>query len=142
MAEEKLINGCPPATQDITINLKNRQYAIDNANYGPLTPALPNNGFWGKKAKMWNISIPEVKKARCKNCAAFVVSPDMLSCIEKGLGDEPMSSAWDIINTAQLGYCEIFDFKCAGDRTCDAWVTGGPITKNASKTEETESGDE
>jgi hypothetical protein len=22
-----------------------------------------------------------------------------------------------------LGYCEIFDFKCAASRTCDAWVT-------------------
>jgi hypothetical protein len=25
-----------------------------------------------------------------------------------------------------LGYCEIFDFKCAASRTCDAWVVGGP----------------
>ena len=33
-----------------------------------------------------------------------------------------------IIETANLGYCELFDFKCAGDRTCDAWITGGPIT--------------
>jgi len=27
-----------------------------------------------------------------------------------------------------LGYCEIFDFKCAAKRTCDAWIVGGPIT--------------
>jgi hypothetical protein len=29
---------------------------------------------------------------------------------------------------ADLGYCEIFDFKCAASRTCDAWVVGGPNT--------------
>jgi hypothetical protein len=28
----------------------------------------------------------------------------------------------------RLGYCEIFDFKCAASRTCDAWVVGGPNT--------------
>jgi len=33
-----------------------------------------------------------------------------------------------MVDKANLGYCELFDFKCAGDRTCDAWITGGPIT--------------
>mgnify|MGYP003335083654 CR=1 FL=1 len=23
---------------------------------------------------------------------------------------------------------ELFDFKCAGSRTCDAWIIGGPLT--------------
>jgi hypothetical protein len=27
---------CPPATQDITLNLENRQKAIDEYGYGPL----------------------------------------------------------------------------------------------------------
>jgi hypothetical protein len=34
----------------------------------------------------------------------------------------------DVIAAANLGYCELFHFKCAGDRTCDAWLVGGPIT--------------
>jgi pSer/pThr/pTyr-binding forkhead associated (FHA) protein len=28
---------------------------------------------------------------------------------------------------ANLGFCELFWFKCAGDRTCDAWLMGGPL---------------
>ena len=34
---------------------------------------------------------------------------------------------WDTIDAGDLGYCEAFDFKCAANRTCDAWVVGGPI---------------
>jgi hypothetical protein len=29
-----------------------------------------------------------------------------------------------MIDAGDLGYCEIFDFKCAASRTCDAWVAG------------------
>jgi hypothetical protein len=126
MAAE-VINGCPAATQDITVNLKNRQTCIDKANYGPMNPKLSNQDFWNKKAAMFKTTSDVAKTARCKNCAAFVQTPKMISCIEKGLGNEPGNVAADIVDKANLGYCEIFDFKCAGDRTCDAWVTGGPI---------------
>jgi hypothetical protein len=44
----------------------------------------------------------------------------MLDCIEKGIGGE--GDAEEVIDKADLGYCEIFDFKCAASRTCDAWV--------------------
>jgi hypothetical protein len=27
-----------------------------------------------------------------------------------------------MIDAGDLGYCEIFDFKCASSRTCSAWV--------------------
>jgi hypothetical protein len=30
---------------------------------------------------------------------------------------------------ANLGYCELFHFKCAAARTFDAWLVGGPITR-------------
>jgi hypothetical protein len=30
-----------------------------------------------------------------------------------------------VIDAGDLGYCEIFDFKCASSRTCSAWVAGG-----------------
>lgn len=35
--------------------------------------------------------------------------------------------AWDTIEAGKLGYCTFLKFKCAGSRTCDSWVTGGPI---------------
>ena len=50
---------CPPATQDITLNLENRQKAIDEYGYGPMNPAMPNRKFWMKKADEWNLDDPE-----------------------------------------------------------------------------------
>lgn len=124
---EKLVGGCPPATQDISINLKNRKIAVEKANYGPLDPSFSNTDFWRKKADLFKTTPEMAKNSRCKNCAAFIQTPKMISCIEKGLGDEPGNASPQIVKKANLGYCEIFDFKCAGDRTCDAWVMNGPI---------------
>jgi len=116
---------CPLATQDIEENLKNRQKAIDTANYGPMNPNEPNTAYWRKLANGWRLSPDQAKRSRCGNCAAFIQTPTMLDCIEQGLG-EP--DAWEVIDAGDLGYCEIWDFKCASKRTCSAWVTGGPIT--------------
>ena len=33
----------------------------------------------------------------------------------------------DVLDRANLGYCQLFKFKCAATRTCDAWLHGGPI---------------
>ena len=119
---------CPPATQDIAVNIKNRQKAIDTAGYGPLNPNEPNADFWQKKADRWDVSIESSKKQRCGNCIMFVRTPRMLDCIDKALGNEPGNVAWDIIDAGDIGYCEAFDFKCHAMRTCDAWVVGGPTT--------------
>ena len=113
---------CPTATQDITVNLKNRGKAIDSAEYGPENPALPNTGFWKEKADEWEVSIKDAKTSRCGNCSAFNQDESMLDCIAKGIGDE--GDPWAMIKAGDLGYCEIFDFKCAASRTCDAWVAG------------------
>lgn len=128
MAEE-LVNGCPISTQDIEVNLKNRSIAVEKANYGPMNPNLPNADFWQKKADLFNTTPAVAKQSRCSNCAAFIKTPEMLDCITKGLGDEPGNMSAQVIRKANLGYCEIFDFKCAGDRTCDAWIVNGPITR-------------
>ena len=117
---------CPPATQDITVNLKNRQSAIDIANYGPANPNNDDEKYWKKKADQFKTSIDQVKTMRCSNCAAFIVKEKMINCIQKGLASE-MEDAKEIIDLADLGYCELFDFKCAGTRTCDAWVVNGPL---------------
>lgn len=41
--------------------------------------------------------------------------------------EEAEKDAWDTIEAGKLGYCTFLKFKCAGSRTCDAWVVGGPI---------------
>jgi hypothetical protein len=56
----------------------------------------------------------------------------MLACIEKGIHAEDaqetgMELEKDVVKRSNLGYCELFHFKCAGARTCDAWLVGGPI---------------
>lgn len=115
---------CPAPTQDITLNLKNRAKAITSAAYGPENPKLPNDAFWRKKAEQWDVSTDDAKQSLCGNCAAFNVSDKIKQCIADGIGNE--ADPWGTIKLADLGYCEIFDFKCAASRTCDAWVVGGP----------------
>ena len=153
-AEEEM--KCPVATQDISVNLEHRQKAIDEYGYGPLNPNNPNIKFWKKKAEEWQLdSMEEAKSSRCNNCAAFNITSKMLNCIEKGItaGEEEVTvaepemqeqdasvtepelddtegaekDAWDTIEAGKLGYCTFLKFKCAGSRTCDAWVVGGPI---------------
>jgi hypothetical protein len=125
----KVDDSCPIATSDISVNLKNRQKAIDTAGYGPLNPTKPNNEFWDAKAERWNVTADDARDQKCGNCAAFIQTKRMLDCIDKGLGNESGNSAWDVINAGDLGYCEAFDFKCASSRTCDTWIVGGPITE-------------
>ena len=111
---------CPIATQDITLNLKNRAKAINSANYGPENPKLPNKQFWMEMAREFEVDPEEAKMSVCGNCAAFNQDDSMLECIAKGIGEE--GDPWAMIDAGDLGYCEIFDFKCASSRTCSAWV--------------------
>jgi hypothetical protein len=111
---------CPRATQDIELNTKNRQVAIDRYGYGPMNPNQPNPKFWAEKARIWNISPEQAKSARCGNCGVFIRSPRMLECIASGLGNDP--EVGNIIDDSELGYCEMHDFKCAAPRTCNTWV--------------------
>ena len=126
---------CPPATQDITLNIKNRQNAIDNVGYGPLNPAEPNDEFWNGKADRWNVTPDEAKTSLCGNCAAFIQTSKMQGCIADGLqqGDENVADSYDVVAAGDLGYCEALDFKCAASRTCDAWIAGGPVTDETGK---------
>ena len=118
---------CPPATQDITLNLKNRQKAIDEYGYGPLNPDMPNRKFWMAKQAEWNLDSPdEAKPSLCGNCAAFDQREDTLDCIAQGIGSD-LGAEDPTIDAGDLGYCRFLKFKCASRRTCDAWVTGGPL---------------
>jgi hypothetical protein len=126
MMSEDDTTSCPIATQDITVNLKNRAKAITTATYGPENPDLPNTAYWKKMADEWDVSPEDAKKSRCGNCAAFNVSDKMKQCIANGIGNE--ADPWGTIQLADLGFCSIFDFKCAANRTCRAWIVGGPDT--------------
>ena len=130
LLKEAEASKCPAPTQDIQLNLKNRQKAINNEGYGPLNPNNPNEKFWQAKADMWKLdSVEEAKSSRCGNCAAFDITTKTLGCIAKGLGDDQGSEdPFDVIEAGKLGYCRFLKFKCAAARTCDAWVVGGPIT--------------
>lgn len=121
---------CPIATQDVTLNLRNRGKAIDKANYGPMNPNEPNDRYWADRAAGWEVSPDEARSMRCGNCAAFNRTTAMLGCIEQGLAgkDRRDGDAMETVEAGELGFCEIFDFKCAAARTCDAWIVGGPIT--------------
>ena len=130
----KLFNVCPVATQDVATNLKNRNHAFQEYGYGPPNPDEPNHSFWMKKAKMYNAPTESIMGMRCGNCAAFVQSPKMMQCIIGGLekDEEEGKLSYDeqFVKAADLGYCDLFQFTCAAARTCDAWKSGGPITKD------------
>ena len=130
-SQEKNGDACPVATGDVAVNLENREKAIEKANYGPMNPNEANMDYWREISKAWRNSPAQAKKSRCGNCAAFIQTPKMLACIESGLesnGEE--MDAWEVIEAGDLGYCEMFDFKCASKRTCEAWISGGPITED------------
>jgi hypothetical protein len=83
---------CPIATQNVEVNLKHRQIAIDKYGYGPLNPNNPNIKFWKEKARIWKLAtIEEAKSARCNSCAAFNITTRILNCIGAGLSAEEKS---------------------------------------------------
>lgn len=131
---EAVAKGCPVATHDLDVNIKNRQHAIDEYHYGPANPDRPGD-YWKKLAKMWNIDEKTARSMQCANCGAFDVSDDMRRCIEDGIrgDDTAVADARAPIDLADLGYCTFLKFKCAGTRSCSAWITGGPIVKDSMK---------
>ena len=118
---------CPRATYDLELNVKNRQAGIDQHHYGPANPDKPGN-YWKVAAKQWNIDEKTARTMTCGNCAAFNISDAMYKCIHDGMGAEAYQ-AEKTRQAADLGYCNLLHFKCAGTRSCELWITGGPITK-------------
>ena len=112
---------CPIATQDIQENLKARDWAFKNVGYGPANPNEENEDFWQAKSDEWQTPVEEAKSMRCGNCAAFIQTPEMIDCIIGGIQKEESDEetyANEVQDAANLGYCELFEFKCAGNRTC------------------------
>ena len=112
---------CPPATQDLELNTKNRNSSIqaEHIQYGPLN--LSDKEYWRRAAEHWNTEPAVAVKSRCFNCVAFDISPKMLECLP-GPVSEPIED-----KEGKLGYCWMHHFKCHSARTCYTWAAGGPI---------------
>ena len=116
------------ALTDIELNTKNRDMTTQKDGYGPLNP-LDEKGskkFWDDKAKMWKTTVEAAKEARCGNCAFFNQSPPVMKKIADGIGERGET----VSELAGLGFCELWEFKCAALRTCNTWVLGGPIKED------------
>ena len=111
---------CPPATQDLALNTKNRDAAVkaEHIQYGPLN--LNDKDYWTRYGKRWNTSAAVAKKSNCSNCIAFDISPRMKDCMPGKTSDKD----------GELGYCWMHHFKCHSARTCYTWAAGGPISKD------------
>ena len=110
---------CPPATQDLELNTKNRDAAIesDHIQYGPIN--LEDEAYWDKLADHWKTTPEVAKDSNCSNCAAFDISPRMKECMPGSVQED-----------GELGYCWMHHFKCHSARTCYTWAAGGPITED------------
>jgi len=106
---------CPIATSDPDVNAANRDIAAREAMYGPADLDNPGS-YWQDIADAWELPLEVARERKCGNCAAFDQTPSMLACIRDG-GNQ----------TEGVGYCRIWDFLCAAERTCTSWGAGGPI---------------
>jgi hypothetical protein len=115
------------ALTDLDLNTKNRDMTTKHDGYGPLNPMdkKGSKAFWEDKAKMWNTTVEAAMEARCGNCAAFNQAPAIMKKMAEGLGP----AGEKIQDLSNLGFCELFEFKCAGGRTCNKWLVNGPITE-------------
>ena len=111
---------------DLDLNTLSRNLTVKEYRYGPLNPEDEKGSkkFWEDKAHMWDTTVEHAKTSRCSNCSAFNQKSSTLKKIAKAIGDQGKK----IVKQSNIGFCEFFWFKCAGARTCDAWVGGGPIT--------------
>lgn len=112
---------CPVPTQNLEVNTKNRNRAIeaDFIKYGPLN--LTDTGYWKKYAAKWKTKPEVARQSNCGNCVAFDIAPRMLECMPGEVSDAD----------GKLGYCWMHHFKCHSARTCYTWAAGGPIVEDA-----------
>jgi hypothetical protein len=114
-------DSCPIATQNLEINTKNRDKAIqaDYIEYGPLNVDKPGD-YWEHLADHWKTDVEAAKASTCGNCIAFDISPRMKECMPGETSD----------NDGELGYCWMHHFKCHSARSCYTWAKGGPIKED------------
>ena len=101
---------CPPATQDLGLNTKNRDSAIqaEHIQYGPMN--LEDESYWVKLAKFWKTEPEVAKESKCSNCAAFDINlgcsgfPYALSVVSSMLENHICSKALIICSDTYTKY--------------------------------------
>jgi hypothetical protein len=133
--DEEASSDVPIATKDETVNIENRQKAIDEFSYGPEKIDETNDDFWNeKKTKFMVKTVDLAKQKLCGNCAAFNIKTEMIKNLDKGIDKEiDENDVWDA-DKENRGFCEFLDFKCHAKRTCNSWVEGGPLKDKTSTT--------
>lgn len=150
--------GIPEAIIDIDVNLKNRNKAFKEYQYGPSNPAPDlkdgqqdlgtfnvaedlNAGMFksqdeimqGPNAKFWQglmdtYNTEDLGGVLMQRCGNCAAF-NVAKRITDAIADAIDPEYGDESATAgELGYCQFLKFKCAAMRTCEAWVGGGPIT--------------
>ena len=117
---EAMALACPKPTQDLELNTKNRNSAIqaEHIQYGPLN--LTDEEYWVRAAAHWKTEPEVAKESNCSNCVAFDLSPRMKECMPGSVQED-----------GELGYCWMHHFKCHSARTCYTWAAGGPINDDS-----------
>ena len=80
---------CPPATQDLKLNTKNRDASIkaEHIQYGPLNVDEPGD-YWKDIAKYWDTTEEAAKKSNCGNC--IISNATLLALAEPGQRVDPL----------------------------------------------------
>lgn len=128
---EELVNGCPIPMTDKSINIANHLIAVEQANLGPASVTRPGV-FWMQRADRLGITPAESMNQTCSNCGYYTNTQSIKNCFDSNMaaGNIPLATevntAWENVAGA-AGYCVKYDITCTPTRTCDSWITGGPI---------------
>lgn len=97
--------------------IANTEAAIQNWNLGPAVVDQPNDPYWDKAAKIFNVPLEEAKRRLCVNCEYYDNTPARLAEMEA----TPLNR-FDIYNSPyHRGYCHKLHIICHTTRSCQAW---------------------
>ena len=122
---------CPLPLQNNALNIKNHKRTIKLFGLGPADPRQPNDKFWKDKAERWQVSEGDARGRLCANCEHYIMTSDILDCIEEGPAKNFKTSMVDPklvdIESQPQAYCSLYEITCSPLRTCNDQEPGGPI---------------
>lgn len=106
-----------PAIEPASVLIKNTENAVKNWNLGPAQVDKPNDPYWAKAAKLFDVPVGEAKRRVCSNCEYFENTPEKLRQMES----IPLNR-FDIYGSPyHRGYCHKLHIICHTTRSCQAW---------------------
>ncbi len=97
--------------------IANTENAIQNWNLGPAVVDQPDDPYWQKAARVFNVPLAEAKRRICANCEYYDNTPATMAEMES----VPLNR-FDIYNSqAHRGYCHELHIICHTTRSCQAW---------------------